>query len=128
MFRLPRERYERPDLGRDVVFPVTNVHDRTGGTGTVPATFDDGFCGTIHRFPQVVARLAIANLGIFNTYISDVTTELGGFLVDNHDVFIDHGMNAGDERWIDGDCVHPIDRRHHELRRRHWQVLTSESS
>lgn len=127
IFRLLRERYERPELGRAVVFLVTNVHDPTGGTGTVPESFDDGFCGTIQRFPAAVARLAIANLGVFNTYIADVTAELGGHLVDNHDVFLDHGMNAGPERWIDTDCVHPINMGHHQLRRRHWQVLTGES-
>jgi len=127
IFRILRDRYERPALGHHVVFLVTNVHDPTGGTGSVPATFDDGFCGTIHNFPAFVTRMAINNLTIFNDAIAEVTDELGGYLVDNHDVFLEHGMNAGADRWIDGDCVHPTNEGHHQLRRRYWQVLTGES-
>ena len=127
IFRLLRERYERPELGRRVVFLVTNVHDPTGGTGSVPPEFDDGFCGTIQSFPAAVRSVAVANLGIFNEAIAEVTAELGGHLVDNHAVFLDHGMSAGPDRWIDRDCVHPTDRGHDGLRRRHWQVLTGEA-
>ena len=128
MFRLLRERYEDPAAGHAVVFLVTNVHDPTGGTGAIPAGFSDGFCATINDPRLVPLRsVAIANLGAYNDAIAAVTAELGGFLVDNHGVFLDHGMNApGAERWLSDDCVHPTNEGHHQLRREEWFVLTGE--
>ncbi|MBN1770095.1 MAG: SGNH/GDSL hydrolase family protein [Deltaproteobacteria bacterium] len=128
IFRLLRERYEDPAAGKAVVFLVTNVHDPTGGTGAIPAGFDEGFCGTLNDPRLAIARAAaIANLGRFNDAIAAVTAELGARLVDNHGVFLDHGMNApGAERWIDDDCVHPTNEGHHQLRREEWFVLAGE--
>jgi lysophospholipase L1-like esterase len=126
IFRRIRERYEDHDLGRDVVFLVTNVHDPTGGTGSVPREFNDDFCETIHRFPAALRGLAVSNLGIINEAIASVVSELGGHLVDNHGLFLDHGMNAGGARCIDDDCVHPTTEGHHQLRRLEWTVLTGE--
>ena len=128
IFRLLRERYEAPAAGRAVVFLVTNVHDPTGGTGAIPAGFDDGFCGTLNDPRLALARTAVmANFARFNDAIAAVTTELGGWLVDNHAVFLEHGMNApGAERWIDDDCVHPTNEGHHQLRREEWFGLTGE--
>jgi lysophospholipase L1-like esterase len=126
--RLLRERYEDPAAGHAVVFLVTNVHDPTGGTGAIPPGFDEGFCGTIND-PRLIPfrAVAIGNLVFFNEQIAAVTTELGGWLVDNHGVFFDHGMNApGAERWISDDCVHPTNEGHHQLRREEWFVLTGE--
>lgn len=126
--RLLRERYEDPTAGKAVVFLVTDVHDPTGGTGAIPAGFDEGFCGTLNDPRLALARgVAIANLGRFNDAIAAVTAELAGFLVDNHGVFLDHGMNApGADRWIDDDCVHPTNEGHHQLRREEWFTLTGE--
>ena len=129
MFRLLRERYEDSAAGHAVVFLVTNVHDPTGGTGAIPAGFSDGFCATINDPRLIPLRsVAIANLGVFNEAIAAVTEELGGRLVDNHGVFLDHGMNApGGERWLSDDCAHPTNEGHHQLRREEWRVLTGES-
>jgi len=123
-----RSRYENPSAGHTVVFLITNIHDPTGGTGAIPPGYDDGFCSLLND-PRVipVRATAIANLEFFNSKIAEVTAELGGYLVDNHGVFFDHGMNApGDERWIDDDCVHPLNEGHHQLRREEWFVLTHE--
>ena len=51
---------------------------------------------------------------------------MGGYLVDNHAVFMDHGMNAGPDRWIDSDRIHPLNEDHHQLRRRMWLTLTGQ--
>ena len=51
---------------------------------------------------------------------------MGGYLVDNHAVFMDHGMNAGPDRWIDSDRIHPLNEDHHQLRRRMWFTLTGQ--
>jgi lysophospholipase L1-like esterase len=123
-----RSHYDNPAAGHVVVFLVTNIHDPTGGTGAIPPGYSDGFCGLLND-PRVipVRATAIANLLFFNSKIAEVTAELGGYLVDNHGVFFDHGMNAaGDARWIDDDCVHPLNEGHHQLRREEWFVLTSE--
>jgi lysophospholipase L1-like esterase len=127
IFDIIRSRYEDGAAGREVVFLVTNVHDPTGGTGAVPPGLSDGFCGLLSD-PRVipVRATAIANLEFFNSKIAEVVAELGGYLVDNHAVFFDHGMNAGSECWIDTDCVHPLDIGHHELRREEWFVLAGE--
>ena len=127
IFRLLRERYEDAAAGHVVVFLVTNVHDPTGGTGAIPPGFDAGFCATINNPRLVPLRaVAIGNLAVYNTAIADVVAELAGWLVDNHAVFFDHGMNAGAERWLSDDCVHPTDEGHHQLRREEWFVLTGE--
>jgi lysophospholipase L1-like esterase len=128
IFRLLRERYEDPAAGRDVVFLVTNVHDPTGGTGAIPPGFTDGFCATIQDPRLIPLRsVAIGNLAFFNDAIAAVTAELGGHLVDNHGVFLEHGMNApGAERWLSDDCVHPTNEGHHQLRRAEWLVGTGE--
>jgi lysophospholipase L1-like esterase len=127
IFSIIRARYEDTAAGHEVVFLVTNIHDPTGGTGAVPPGLSDGFCGLLSD-PRVipVRGAAIANLEFFNSKISEVTAELGGYLVDNHAVFFDHGMNAGSDCWIDTDCVHPLNIGHHELRREEWFVLTGE--
>jgi len=70
---------------------------------------------------------AIANLEFFNDKIAEVTAEIGGYMVDSHAMFFDHGMNAsGSDRWLDTDCVHPTNEGHHQLRREEWATLTGE--
>lgn len=124
--RLLRERYEQPSTGRKVVFLMTNVHDPTGGTGAVPAQFTDGFCELLQNPLLIPVRgVVLGNLDYYNQQIQAITGELGGHLVDNHSVFIDHGMNAQD-RWIDSDCIHPLGWGHHQLRREEWFVLTGQ--
>jgi len=124
--RLIRERYENPARGYRVVFLITNVHDPTDGRGTVPAEFSEGFCEQIRQY-ALLGWLAIGNLEYFNGRMADTARSLGGYLVDNHEVFSGHGMNSGVERWIDDDCVHPLSYGHHQLRRAEWRVLTGES-
>jgi lysophospholipase L1-like esterase len=123
-----RSRYEDTAAGNVVVFLVTNVVDPTAGTGAIPAGFTDGFCSMI-QIPYLIPfrAAAISNLNLFNTRIAEVTAELGGYLVDNHGVFFDHGMNApGADRWLSDDCVHPTNEGHHQLRREEWYVFTGE--
>jgi lysophospholipase L1-like esterase len=127
--KLIKNKYENIPAGKRVVFLVTNVTDPTGGTGNVPAQYNDGFCKTIHNplfTPQLRAD-AIANLEFFNDKIAEVTAEIGGYMVDSHAMFFDHGMNAsGSDRWLDTDCVHPTNEGHHQLRREEWATLTGE--
>ncbi|MBI5528038.1 MAG: hypothetical protein HY897_17030 [Deltaproteobacteria bacterium] len=127
--KLIKNKYENIPAGKRVVFLVTNVTDPTGGTGNVPSQYNDGFCETIHNplfTPQLRAN-AIANLEFFNEKIAEVTAEFGGYLVDSHAMFYDHGMNeSGTDRWLDTDCVHPTNEGHHQLRREEWATLTGE--
>jgi len=128
IFSFIRSRYENPAAGNVVVFLVTNVVDPTAGTGAIPAQFTEEFCGMIQSPYLIPFRAAaISNLNLLNTRIAEVTAELGGYLVDNHGVFFDHGMNApGDARWLSDDCVHPTNEGHHQLRREEWYVFTGE--
>jgi hypothetical protein len=127
IFRLIREKYDKS--GQKVVFLVTNVTDPTGGTGSIPWTLQEGFCKTINNplFTPLLRKAAMENLQFFNQKIAGVVAELGGYLVDSHGVFLEHGMNVPDkDRWLDIDCVHPINEGHNQLRREEWFVLTGE--
>jgi len=129
MVDLLRNKYEKPALGHRVVFLMTNIHDPTGGTGAVPAGFDQGFCETLNNplFTPTARQTAIDNLVFFNQRLAEIIEGLDGYLVDNHGVFFDHGMNAeGTERWITDDCTHPSNQGHHQLRREEWFVLTGQ--
>ena len=128
MVNILRDRYEKPELGHHVVILMTNIHDPTAGTGAIPPRFTDGFCETIQNPMFIPLRAtAIGNLNYFNEQMALIAVELGLYLVDNHGVFFDHGMNApDDQRWLDTDCVHPINEGHHQLRREEWFVLTGE--
>lgn len=120
-----RARYEKPNEGKRVLFLIANVHDPTGGSAWVPFEFDDDFCRTI-RAALLLSAIVFSNLDLFNQRIAEVVEEIGGYLVDSHSVFLGHGMDSGDERWIDSDCVHPVSQGHHQLRREWWYVLTGE--
>jgi lysophospholipase L1-like esterase len=125
--RILREKYEDPGLGHRVVFLMTIVHDPTAGTGEIPPGFEEGFCGTIQNVPDIAVQLALQNLDLYNQRMIEVIEELDGHLVDNHQLYFDHGMNApGDERWMSDDCTHPNDQGHHQLRREEWFVLTNQ--
>ncbi len=128
MVNLLRDRYEKPEQGHHVVFLMTNIHDPTAGTGQIPPGFDQGFCEMINNPMFIPLReTVIGNLEFFNQRMAEITGNLGGYLVDNHAVFFDHGMNAeGADRWLDDDCVHPINEGHHQLRREEWFVFTGE--
>ena len=97
---------------------IDNVQDSTDGMGTVPAQFQDGFCGTIQNplFTAPLRARALANLGLMNDAIAAETAAQAGHLVDLHAAFLGHGMNAGADRLIDGDCVHPTSGGHALIR------------
>jgi len=127
--RLLREQYEDAGAGKVVVFQMTNITDPTAGTGRIPPGFNDGFCETINNpiITDSLRQMMLGNLDTMNQAIAEITAEVGGYLVDSHAMLMDHGMNApGDERWLDGDCVHPTNEGHHQLRREEWDVLTGE--
>jgi lysophospholipase L1-like esterase len=129
MVDLIRSRYEKLAQGHRVVFLMTNIHDPTAGTGAIPPGFDQGFCETLNNplFTPTARQTAIENLVFFNQRMAEIIGNLGGHLVDNHGVFLDHGMNAGEsERWISDDCTHPTNEGHHQLRREEWFVLAGQ--
>lgn len=129
VMRLLRGRYHDPARGRFLIVLWTNVHDPTDGTGRVPATFTRGFCATLQNplFTDALRRVALDNLARFNMALGGAITAQGAFLVDSHRVFTGHGMNAaGASRWIDTDCVHPVNEGHHQLRREVFRVFTGE--
>jgi hypothetical protein len=130
MFRLIVEKFHDPAAGQEAVVLVSNVYDPTGGLGTIPREFNDGFCETLHHpFLTPAGRMdALGNLDYFNSRIETVAAENGGVNVDYHALFIDHGMNAaGGARWIDSDCAHPNAEGHHQQRRLYYQVVTGDS-
>lgn len=127
MFRLLRERYEDPAAGKRVVFFVDDLYDPTDGTGRIPASFTDGFCSALQRpLPDSIRMQAITNLATLNAGTAEEVAELGGWLIPIHDEYLGHGMNAGAERWLDGDCAHPMNVGHHAIRRAMWEALTGD--
>jgi lysophospholipase L1-like esterase len=128
MIALVRDRYEDPALGKEVFVVLQTIHDPTGGTGSVPLVFDDGFCEVLRNpLLQPVAPLALDNLELVNEAIRAEAADQGAFLSDNHQLFLDHGMNApGAQRWLSGDCAHPTSEGHHQIRREMWGVLTGQ--
>lgn len=125
---LLRERYDDPAAGKRVEFLVDNIHDSTDGLGTVPPQFDDGFCGTIQNpiFTPDLRALALSNLALMNDAVAAEAAAQEVELVDIQAAFIGHGMNSGDERFIDGDCAHPTAQGHDLIRRLSWEILTGE--
>jgi lysophospholipase L1-like esterase len=124
MIRLVRARYEDPARGRDVVVLVDNIHDPTDGTGMIPSSFDDGFCGVLgNPLLGAFATTALANLAVINDAIAMEAGAQSALLVDLHAVFLGHGMNGGADRWIDSDCAHPTDAGHAAIRDAAFRVL-----
>ncbi|MBW1811432.1 MAG: hypothetical protein JRJ87_24805 [Deltaproteobacteria bacterium] len=124
-----RQRYDKPASGHEIVFLITNIHDPTAGTGSIPPGYSDGFCETLNNplFTPAARQTAIENMEFFNQRMAEVIENLEGHLVDNHAVFFEHGMNAeGSQRWITDDCVHPSSEGHHQLRREEWFTLSGE--
>lgn len=127
--RLLRGRYHDPARGRFLIVLWTNVHDPTDGTGRVPASFTRGFCAMLQNplFTDALRRVALDNLARFNAALEGAIAAQGAFLVDGHRMFMGHGMNAaGASRWLDTDCVHPVNEGHHQLRREAFRVFTGE--
>jgi lysophospholipase L1-like esterase len=124
-----RQRYDKPAQGHQIVFLITNVHDPTAGTGSIPPGYSDGFCEMLNNplFTPSARQTAIENMEFFNQRMAEVIENLAGHLVDNHAVFFEHGMNAeGSLRWITDDCIHPSNEGHHQLRREEWFTLSGE--
>jgi lysophospholipase L1-like esterase len=119
-----RARYDQP------IVVLATIHDPTGGTGTIPANFNDGFCRTIRdpRFTDGFRMRVLANLTAFNDAIRAFAQAQGALLLDAHALFLAHGMNAqGADRWLDDDCAHATNEGHHQLRRELWRLLTNET-
>lgn len=124
-----REAYDDPNDGQTLTIVLVNIHDPTDGLGTIPPEFDQGFCDTIQSplFTPMLRMAALANLELFNTAIETFAVDNGALFVDEHDLFLGHGMNApASDRWTDNDCAHFTDEGHHQLRREFWRVLTGE--
>jgi len=121
-----RARYEVG--GKQVHVVLLNIHDPSGGTCTIPAQFDEGFCETLQSpYFQAAGGLVLSNLDTMNAAIASAATAHNGHVADLHAVYLDHGMNeSGNDRWIDDDCAHPTDTGHHEARREIWGVLTGQ--
>ncbi len=114
--------------GKQVHAVLLNIHDPTGGTGSIPEQFDQGFCETLQSpYFQAAGGLVLNNLDTMNGAIASSAAAHGGQVADLHAAFLDHGMNeSGSLRWIDDDCAHPTDAGHHETRREIWGVLTGQ--
>jgi hypothetical protein len=112
--------------GKQVHAVLLTIHDPTGGTGSIPGQFDEGFCETLQSpYFQAAGGLVLSNLDTMNGAIASAAAAQGGQVADLHAVYLDHGMNeSGNDRWIDDDCAHPTDVGHHEARREIWGVLT----
>lgn len=124
-----RARYDDPANGRVLVLVLATIHDPTGGLGTIPPTFDRGFCATIQSplFTPALRARAIANLGAFNDAIRAFAAANGAIVLDSEALFRAHGMNApAGDRWLDDDCTHGTDEGHHQVRRELWRLLTGE--
>jgi len=121
-----RARYEVG--GKRVHVVLLNIHDPSGGTCTIPAQFDEGFCETLQSpYFQAAGGLVLTNLDTMNAAIAAAAAAHDGHVADLHAVYLDHGMNeSGNDRWIDDDCAHPTNTGHHEARREIWGVLTGE--
>jgi len=123
-----RAAYDDPGAGRNLIVVIATIHDPTGGTGSIPPEFDDGFCGTIQQVPAGLGATAVANLGTFNDAIRQFAIDEGATLLDANALFLDHGMNApGDARWIDTDCAHGTNEGHHQVRKEIWRLLTGDT-
>ncbi len=104
---------------------VMNIQDPTGGTGTVPAGLDEGFCSFVDQWGAYIGPTVVENLGIMNAAIAEETATQGAELVDYNDWFLDHGLNTSDG-WMSDDCAHPTDEGHHEIRRLIWSSWTGD--
>ncbi len=125
MIRLLRDRYEDEAAGKRVLVMVHNLHDPTDGAGRIPPEFDEGFCGTIQHplLTDGLRSAALDNLATMNAEYVRAASEGDAVLVDVHAGFMGHGMNGGAERWLSGDCTHPTDEGHHQLRRLAWESI-----
>ncbi len=128
MISLVRARYEVPAQGIEVIPVLINIQDPTGGTMSIPAQYEDGFCETIqHPAHQAVGGLVLSNLATMNDAIESAAPAQGGQVADMHAAFLDHGMNAsGADKWLSDDCAHPNDEGHHQLRREIWGTVSGE--
>lgn len=128
MFSILRGRYDHPSSGQNLVVLVDDIYDPTDGTGRIPTTFRDGFCGTLQNplFTDALRATALANLAMINAAIAAEVAAQGGVLVRQSDAFLGHGMNSGSARWLSGDCTHPMDIGHDGMRREIWEALTGE--
>lgn len=123
-----KDRYENKNAGKNIVFLIANLHEPTDGTGKIPSEYNQSFCKTINDpLMGAVRQTVMSNINLLNQRFAEVIAEVGGYLVDSRAVFLSHGMNAGNDRWIDTDCVHPIDIGHNGLRKQAWFVLTGQT-
>ncbi len=111
--------------GQEVSFYVLDIQDPTGGTGTIPAGYDEGFCEALRDWGWLLGPTAVGNLELLNAEIAAETRAQGETLVPYHDLFQDHGLNTS-SGWMSDDCAHPTSLGHHELRRLIWSLWTGE--
>jgi lysophospholipase L1-like esterase len=120
-----RGKFERPSEGWHALFVLDTIHDPTDDLGTIPAQFDEGFCGTIQNplFTPELRMTALANLALFNQSIADEAAAQSAYLYDMHGHYIGHGMNGGAARWMSEDCAHPTTEGHTQMRDAIWTLL-----
>lgn len=123
IYRLLRGRYAL--AGKAVIFLQDNIHDPSDGMGTIPAGFTDGFCKAL-QLAVLFKMQVLANLALLNGEIAAEVRAQGGHLADIHGALLGHGMNGGAARFLDSDCIHPLNTGHDLIRKVGWQVLTGE--
>lgn len=123
IYRLLKGRYAV--AGKAAIFLQDNIHDPSDGVGTIPLSFMDGFCKALH-LAVLFKMQVLANLALLNGEIAAEVRAQGGHLADIHGAFLGHGMNGGAARFLDNDCVHPLNAGHDLIRKVGWQVLTGE--
>lgn len=95
---------------------VTNVYEPSDGVGRSGCFFGLDYSGRL------------ADLERYNAGLHDLGQARGVAIVDLHGHFLGHGANAADAnnpfydasdptRWFAGDCIHPNDAGHHQVRR-----------
>lgn len=105
---------------------IANVYDPSDGVGQA-----DG-C-----FTGIPTSEAVLALGEANVSTRAMAAERGFAMVDMHGHFMGHGHNFDDSSidayddadptlWFSGDCIHPNQRGHHELRRLFFAAIANE--
>ena len=102
IFEVLRARYQDSARGRELIVIATNVYDPTDGQVRVPAQFTEGFCETLQgsMINDSTAASALSNLAYFNEQMATVIENNAGLLADHHAIYMGHGMNSGEQRWV----------------------------
>lgn len=116
-------------------FVLFNVYEWTDTMGTIPAgAKTSGACGLMKQVPPALGQLVMKNHALFNQEMMTFAKTSGWLIGDLRAAFVGHGFNHNNKAcpcykasdptlWLQGDCIHPTVRGHHEIRRVVWRTL-----